>query len=64
MHWGWGLGVMGRSQQLGEEHWGRAHTLAPPLQVNSRKPVSRFCAWHCAKGKKAHPVRVLANKEL
>lgn len=58
-----GLRVMGRSQQLGEEHWGRAHTLAPPLPADSRKLVSRFCAWCCTKGKKAHTARVLANKE-
>lgn len=59
-----GLGVMGRSQQTGEEHWGRARTPAPPLPVNNRKQQqSRFCAWCCAKGKKPHPTRVLTNKE-
>lgn len=37
MHWEWGLGVMGKSQQLGEEHWGRAHTLAPPSAGEQQK---------------------------
>lgn len=58
-----GLGVMGRSQQPGKEHWGRAHTTAQPLPAKSRKPVSTFHAWRRAKGKKAHPARVLADKE-
>lgn len=49
MHWGCGLGVMGRSQQLGEEHRGRAHTPAPPLHMNSRK---RFVLGIALRGKK------------
>lgn len=58
-----GLGLMGRSQQLGQEHWGRVHTPVLLLAVNSIRPVSRFCAWCCTKGKKAHPAHVLADKE-